>query len=263
MYFRAFLIIFQLFLLKDVSHAASAKNFGETKIEPPLRVITSLHYPPFSFRGPGNMPKGFDMDLVHLIALHMGRSITIHEVPFEALIEHLAQGKADIAVDAITPTDSRRAHADFTIPYYSVPNCSLSLEDNNKMERNTLRGKTIAVQRGSTQTGIVKLMKDQGMAGKVIVTESLDQSVQAVKEERADMAVMECASARQYIQLGNRLVAENLPIKRIAQPISIALPKKSPLLEKINPIIKNLEKQKVVEGLARRWFGPESEVAAR
>jgi len=236
----------------DSSLDSPAGGGGET-----LRVITSLHYPPFSFRGENDVPRGFDLDLVHLVALKLGKTVTIEEVPFEELLSRLEQGRADLALDAITLTESRKAQVDFSDPYFHVPKCILSQEGFEIKKPEDLKGKTIAVQKGSTQTGLVKHLKDQGVVGKVLVMETLEQSVAAVKDGRADVAVMECVSAEQYVHLGNTLETQHLPLKHISQPISIAMTKKSPYLKKINRIIHELKTDKVLGGLAKRWFGAE------
>lgn len=90
----------------------------------PLRVAMTGSYWPLHINGPDEHQRyGFEADLAQALAHELGTSVTYltpEEIGSGGSIKAVAEGRADIAINAITPTDERRTLVDFTAPYLTL-----------------------------------------------------------------------------------------------------------------------------------------------
>jgi len=103
---RASVVIFLVGLL-----AASA--YGQTVI-----VASDVPWKPFEMITDDGEFFGFDLDLMRAIAITAGFEIEIHNVAFDAIIEEVKTGRADIGASGFTITEERDANVDFSDPYF-------------------------------------------------------------------------------------------------------------------------------------------------
>jgi polar amino acid transport system substrate-binding protein len=61
---------------------------------------------------------GFDLDLMRAIAITAGFEIEIQNIAFDAIIEEVRTGRADIGASGFTITEERDATVDFSDPYF-------------------------------------------------------------------------------------------------------------------------------------------------
>jgi polar amino acid transport system substrate-binding protein len=80
-----------------------------------LDVLTSFDKRPYEFMS-SDAIVGFDIDLARNIAMHLGGSCEIKDMPFSSIIPALRVKHADMAILAITPTDLRMRNLDFFYP---------------------------------------------------------------------------------------------------------------------------------------------------
>jgi polar amino acid transport system substrate-binding protein len=74
-------------------------------------------WPPFSWRDPIGEYYGFDVEVARAIAERMGVRAEFVSPGWEAQVEGNWEGRWDIAVNSITPTEERRARLDFPAVY--------------------------------------------------------------------------------------------------------------------------------------------------
>ncbi|HEY8208941.1 MAG TPA: transporter substrate-binding domain-containing protein [Myxococcaceae bacterium] len=90
----------------------------------PLRVAMTGSYWPLHVDGPGERERyGFEAELALALARELGTGVTYltrEEIGPGGTLQAVADGRADIAINAITPTDERRALVDFTTPYVTL-----------------------------------------------------------------------------------------------------------------------------------------------
>lgn len=127
---------------------ASSFAFADT-----LRVGCEPTFAPFEFKDSKTGEyKGFDMDLIREMARRAGHKVEIVSMGFDALIPALSSKSLDVVASGVTITEERAQKVDFTAPYY-VAGQGLLVRKADKakyVDLNSLKGKTIAVQIGTT-----------------------------------------------------------------------------------------------------------------
>ncbi|WP_116951294.1 basic amino acid ABC transporter substrate-binding protein [Jiangella endophytica] len=119
-----------------------------------LTVCSDVPYPPFEIES-SDAPSGysgFDMDLMQAIADGLGLQMAVQDVGFDPLQSGavLAAGQCDLGASAMTITDERKQHLDFSTPYYDSLQSLLVATDSGITSLDDLDGKTVGVQQGTT-----------------------------------------------------------------------------------------------------------------
>lgn len=118
-----------------------------------LIVGTEPSFAPFEFpdKKSGEIT-GFDMELIKAMGKKAGfAKVTVKGMGFDALIPALDAGNIDVAIAGMSITDARKQKVNFTDPYYESGLATLVRKDNTTIKSlNDLKGKTIAVQLGTT-----------------------------------------------------------------------------------------------------------------
>lgn len=122
-----------------------------------LRVVTDASYPPVeSFAEDGQTIVGFDPDLAAAIGKVLGVEIEMSNVDFAGIVDYIADGKADMAMSAMTDTAEREQRLDF-VNYFSA-GTSIVVQRGNPhaiSDISDLCGQTVAVESGTTQQDLL------------------------------------------------------------------------------------------------------------
>ncbi|MCJ8143706.1 transporter substrate-binding domain-containing protein [Ancylobacter sp. A5.8] len=92
-----------------------------TRLPTQIRFVTTEDYPPFSFRGDGGRPVGFNVDIARAICVELAINCTLEVMPFDQLVAALDSGVADAAIAGIAITPASRDALDFTDRYFRSP----------------------------------------------------------------------------------------------------------------------------------------------
>ena len=92
-----------------------------TRLPSQIRFVTTDDYPPFSFRGEDGRPAGFNVDIARAICTELAITCSLEVMPFEALAEALATGKADAAIAGLAISSASREAVDFSDRYFRSP----------------------------------------------------------------------------------------------------------------------------------------------
>lgn len=146
------LILFYGCQQKDV--AVRDQVFERIQQTKTLRVMADFNTPPFSYLAE-EKPVGFEVDLMEAIAKELGMRIEWQNESFDMAKyeKHLNEGKADVAIAAITKTTERERMVDFSLPYFMsgqdvLVNATEQVPD--YYELNLLNGKKVGVEKGTT-----------------------------------------------------------------------------------------------------------------
>ncbi|WP_442938554.1 transporter substrate-binding domain-containing protein [Nostoc sp.] len=137
----------------------ACKNFYPTKNPDaiPLRVATDPTFVPFEIEKASGDLEGFDIDLMNAIGKVAGFSVQFESLPFDGTISTLQAKRVDAAISGITITPERLKTIAFSRPYFKAGLAIAVREDNqNIQDFNSLKGKKIAVQIGSTGADFAK-----------------------------------------------------------------------------------------------------------
>lgn len=230
---------------------------GEQKKHPegkkPLIVITSPDNPPFEFKDTaqgGDKVIGLEMDIIQKLAERLGRPVQVVETDFAGILPALQAGRADLAVATITVTDERRKSVDFSDPFYTFDSALLVSEDSSIGSEKDLSSKKLGVQTGSSHEIMAHNWEKVTPDMSVVSFNKIGALVQEVKNGRLQAILTEDTTAHKIAAStpGLKVVAVGMP----GEPVAIAFPKGSPLVEPINKALKEMKED--IEQLKTKWF---------
>ncbi len=116
-------------------------------------MATDTNLIPMAFINDQNQLTGFEPDLIHAIADHVGFDVEIVSVAFPGLFGGLITGKFDLVMSSITILEERKERMAFSVPYLKSGLALVVRKDQQGIQSVTdLRDKnlTVGAQRGTT-----------------------------------------------------------------------------------------------------------------
>lgn len=182
-------------LLCCTAFFAHARSLDDIRKDGKIIIATEGAYPPFNyFQGP--KLTGFEVELGEAVAKKMGLQVEWRSLPFDALLAGLRQDRWDMVLASFAVTDERAKAVSFTAPHYCSGGVIMS-KDPAIRSADTLRGKSIAVQTGSTYFENVK--KVSGVGEVRNFPQDADARAAAING-RADAWVSDLFVARAWIR---------------------------------------------------------------
>jgi polar amino acid transport system substrate-binding protein len=174
----------------DDDDSSSSSGGGSSK---PLTVGSDVAYPPVEFYKEGTKEvQGIDVDLCNAIAKRMGRSgCSFQNVTFDGLIPALKAKRFDVIFSAMSDTAARQKEVDF-VDYFTVGTSIIVKKGNpdNIQSLDDLCGKTVGVQRGTTQEEVANDQKTKcASSGSSLDVLTFDTDVDAQQALRAGRSV--------------------------------------------------------------------------
>jgi len=145
------------------ARAARADLLDDIMKAKKIRVATDLAIPPSGMIDANLKPTGSDVETAQLLAKDWGLELEFVQTTGATRIPNVQTGKADIIISTLSVTPERAKVIDFTKPYatlQSVVGCLKSLPIKDWAD---LKGKPIAVSRGTTQDTTLSKMKDRDL----------------------------------------------------------------------------------------------------
>jgi polar amino acid transport system substrate-binding protein len=108
-------------------------------------------YPPFGFIDSSNQLAGFDVDVAKAFATKLGLTLKLGTPAWESIVSGHWQGRWDICICSLSPTDARARVLSFPIRYYSSP-AVLTVHRDERRIRSVadISGKRVGVGLGSS-----------------------------------------------------------------------------------------------------------------
>ena len=155
-----------------------------------LRCGVMLDLPPAGFRDGSGEPAGYDVETCKDIAKALGVKAEIVETPAPQRIPALVSDTVDIVVAGTTPTLERAKSVLFTTPY-NVGKLVVATNETNKISGfSELKGKNVAVVRGSApEAEYLKQCAGWSDGCKNISLASNADQITAVKQGRAEAMI--------------------------------------------------------------------------
>ncbi|MEH2312111.1 MAG: basic amino acid ABC transporter substrate-binding protein [Nostoc sp.] len=220
----------------------------------PLKVVIDPTFIPFEIQTASSHLEGFDIDLMNAIAKVAGFAVQFESLPFDGMISTLQAKKVDAAISGITITAERLKTIAFSRPYFKAGLAIAVREDNqNIKDFNSLKGKKIAVQIGSTGADFAKTIPN----AKISTFNSGPEFFQDLLNGNVDAVVSDAFATLYAIKNGKlegiRVVADLLT----QEYYGIATPKDSPHLDAINKAIATLLSNGTYKQIYQKWFNTE------
>jgi len=214
-------------------------------------VGTSADYPPYEFHLLPELESemvGIDIDIAEAVAADLNVKLEIKDITFSKLFDELVAGRIDMALAGLSPTESRRHIADFSIPYYqAIQNMLIRAADKDKiMLLDDLRGKVVGTQKGSIQEDMARNLVN---GATFFLHEDIAALVDALRRNQVDAVILEKPVADAFMAadlLNLECSTDRLPLG------SAAAFKKgdTDLLERVNGILQKLiAENKITESI--------------
>jgi glutamine transport system permease protein len=125
-------------------------------------IGTDTTFAPFEFRNGSGDLVGIDMDLLNAIAANQGFKVNVKSLGFDAALQALQSNQVDGVIAGMSITDKRKLVFDFSDPYFdSGVQMAVAKNDDAIKTYADLKGKTVAVKRGSEGETFANSIKDK------------------------------------------------------------------------------------------------------
>ena len=161
-----------------------------------LDVYTCSGFEPYEFiDSDGSTVIGVDIYLMELAAEKLNMKVTVHDVDFDGIVGSIATKDNAVGAAGITITPERAATVDFSNAYYSSVQYIISLKDEAFTTVESLAGKKIGVQKGTTGCTLITeaiakgVLKDTGAT--ILEYDTGAVAFTAMKQGKCDNVVID------------------------------------------------------------------------
>ena len=233
-----------------------------------LTMSSDAAYPPQSFLNENNEMDGFDVDVGREIAKRMGVELEIITPAWEVITAGNWQGRWDISVGSMTPTETRAEVLDFPAVYYYTPASFAVHEDSSASSLADLNGKTIGVCGGCTYEQY--LNKDLVIDAEGAPSFTYDVEAGELRSYETDTNAFDDLRLGDGARLDAVLSAQptiqaamdnGYPFKIVGdpvfyEPLAVATDKGDEEFDaKIAEIVKNMREDGTLTELSEKWYG--------
>ena len=213
-----------------------------------LLVLTDHSFPPFEYLKDGQ-PVGIDPDIARIIGEKLGRKVKIISVGFSSIIPSIERKLGDMGIAAITITEQREKHVDFSKPYAKSEQFIISLNKFPITSKDEIKNIRIGLKQGTTGQALVKQMELKETM--LFTYPTTPHALKALLNEEIDAIVIDRHIADWAIQQYNQLQAHLL--KDSAEYYAICVQKgNTKLLNEINAILDEMLANGEIEELVKK-----------
>ena len=174
-----------------------------------LIMATNAAFPPYEYIE-NNQIVGIDAEIAAAIAEKLGLELVIEDMEFDAIIESVKNGKADMGLAGMTVTDERMEVVNFTASYATGVQVVIVTEDSAITSVDDLFAEGafhyIGVQRNTTGDLYTTWdLEDAGMAQIDRYSKGAD-AVQALLTGKVDCVVIDNEPAKAFVEANEGLV---------------------------------------------------------
>ena len=249
-------------LLAALTLSASGAKKPANKLEAiksagKIVVGTSADYAPFEYKDEQDNFVGFDMDLIREIGKRMGVEVEIQDMAFDSLVAAVEQGKVDVVIASMAPTEERLQKVDFSATYHVQKNSFLAANESTitLASPEDAANYKIGVQTGTTlDDWVTKNLVETGKmsADNILRYERADQSILDLAAGRIDLVLTDAGPAKEYEKNGQAKVI--LTAKLFETGENIALTKgETALKTELDTIIQALIDEGFIDQLAAQY----------
>jgi polar amino acid transport system substrate-binding protein len=250
---------------------ASGDLLAQICEEGTLTVSTDPAYPPQSVLNEqtGEL-EGFDIDVATEIANRLGVNVAWQEPSWDLITAGSWNGRWDMSVGSMTPTNDRQQVLDFTQPYYYTPAVVVVHKDNTSVSDLTtdLDGASIGVCAACTYEQFLnKDLAIQGFQFDFVIDDAdvhgYDTDTTALQDlalgdgTRLDAVITSLTTAQGFINNGQPVKIVGDPV--FYEPLAVAMDKSSELddatlLEAVDGIVGDMHEDGTLTEFSKKWY---------
>jgi len=154
-----------------------------------IKVGSDIAYAPVEFYENGNEVKGIDPDLAAALGKELGVKFTFVNTTFDGIIPALLSKRFDLIMSAMSVTDEREKQISF-LSYFNAGTSILVKKGNPEAIQglDDLCGKTVALQKGTTQEQVAKAQQAKCGDSKLTLR-TFDRDTEALLQVKSGAAV--------------------------------------------------------------------------
>ena len=219
-----------------------------------LKVATDPTFIPFEIQKANGDLEGFDIDLMNAIAKVAGFAVQFENLPFDGMISALIAKRVDAAINGITITAERLKTISFSRPYLKA-GLAIAVRENTQdiKDFNSLKGKKIALQLGTTGANFAKTIPD----AKITTFNSGTEFFQELVNGNVDAVICDGFATLYAIKTGNLKKIKIVRDLLTEEYYGIATSKDSVNLDAINKGIGTLLANGTYKQIYQKWFNTE------
>jgi polar amino acid transport system substrate-binding protein len=260
--------------------SASGDLLAEICNKGTVTVSTDPKYPPqSSYDAKTGKYVGFDIDVATEIAKRLGVNIAWQTPSWDAITAGSWNGRWDMSVGSMTPTNDRQKVLDFTQPYYFTPAVVVVNKTNTSVQdlSTDLDGKTIGVCSGCTyEQYLNKTLAIKGFTFDFIIdnatVKGYDTDDSALADlslgdgVRLDAVITSLTTAQGYQKAGHPVKIVGDPV--FYEPLAVAIDKNAPqdptaFAAAVDNIVKQMHADGTLTQLSMKWYGTDLTVSSQ
>jgi polar amino acid transport system substrate-binding protein len=154
-----------------------------------IKVGSDIAYAPVEFYENGNEVKGIDPDLAAAMGKELGVKFTFVNTTFDGIIPALLSKRFDVIMSAMSVTEEREKQISF-LSYFNAGTSILVKKGNPQaiQSLDDLCGKTVALQKGTTQEAVAKAQQAK-CGDRQLTVRTFDRDTEALLQVKSGAAV--------------------------------------------------------------------------
>ena len=247
---KFFTVILGLSLVGVLAACGSDEASGGADLveEGKFTYAASGEFKPFSYMNEDGTMTGFDIEVGEAVAEELGLEPVQKKQKFGSIVEGVKTGRFDAAVASHTITEERKQAVDFSIPYYYSGPQIFVRPDSDVETLDDLKGKEIAVAKGSTYATSAEEVTD-----KIILLDSDVTALEALSKGKHDAVITDFVTGKEAIGAGMKIVGKEL-LGRSEQAIAVEKGNEE-LLDKINTALEKLHENGTLTEISEKYIG--------
>jgi ABC-type amino acid transport substrate-binding protein len=213
-----------------------------------ILVGTDASYPPFEFTENSEI-KGFDIDISAEIASRLDKELKLVPIDWDFTYKIPEDVKLDMIISAVSAAEDRDVYVDFSAPYYIMEYMLIVLADEKLKIKEDLKGKTIGMIDSEVKYVAADYLKDYKIEEYKEVLVMLDE----LKNKNTGGVLIS-------LPVGKNIIKENAGIYSVLEIIksersfSIVFNERSPLRDKVNDILLEMQADGTYQRIYDDWF---------
>lgn len=233
----------------NASEKKESQNAAEKEV---LKVGTEGTYAPFTFHNDEGELTGYDVEVIKEVAKRMGVEVEFMETQWDSMFAGLNAERFDLIANQVGINEDRLANYDFSTPYTYSSSVIVTPADNTDIKSfEDLEGKKSAQSLTSNYGAIAE---ENG--AELVGVEGLAQSIELVKQGRADVTVNDKLAVLDYIKAQNdesvKIVAESDDISEMAFTFNKG---NEELVQAVNEQLAAMKEDGTLTKISEEWFG--------
>ncbi len=220
-----------------------------------IKIGSDTTYPPFETVDEQKTIIGFDPDLMAEICRRANCKAKFVTTGWDGIFVALSQGQFDAVVSGVTINDERRKTVEFSEPYLRYGQVVLVRTDESVITGvDALKGKTVAVQTGTTNDEKATALQKEAKVGDVKRYETFALAVKALINKDVDAVIIDSPAADGYMG------ANPGKLKKVGEPftseaLGIALKHgETGLKTAFDAALAQMKADGTIDRLYQKWF---------